>query len=164
MCSTIFTRELLNLHRGQGQDILWREHCRCPTEAQYKQMVSDKTGGLFRLAVSLMGVFCKDNAVPDFTQLIYLFGLYFQIRDDYVNIASAEYMKGKNYCEDLSEGKFSFPMIHCISHNSRDNRLLNILRQRTEDMEVKRYAVQVENEIDDVSATPLSLISDHLFI
>jgi geranylgeranyl diphosphate synthase type 3 len=27
----IFVQELLNLHRGQGQDILWREECKCPT-------------------------------------------------------------------------------------------------------------------------------------
>lgn len=27
----VFVQELLNLHRGQGQDILWREQCSCPT-------------------------------------------------------------------------------------------------------------------------------------
>ena len=32
---SIFVQELLNLHRGQGQDILWREQCKCPTEEQY---------------------------------------------------------------------------------------------------------------------------------
>jgi geranylgeranyl diphosphate synthase type 3 len=26
--------ELLNLHRGQGQDILWRDTLQCPTEEQ----------------------------------------------------------------------------------------------------------------------------------
>ena len=141
-CVSIFVKELLNLHRGQGQDILWRDQCKCPTEVEYKQMVSDKTGGLFRLAVSLMAVFAKDSSQPDFSTLIYLFGLYFQIRDDYMNVASAEYMKEKTFCEDLSEGKFSFPMIHCIRTNPGDKRLLNILRQRTEDVEVKRHAVQ----------------------
>ena len=43
-----------NTNSSSGQDILWREACRCPTEDQYKQMVIDKTGGLFRLAVGLM--------------------------------------------------------------------------------------------------------------
>ena len=52
----VFVRELLNLHRGQGQDILWRDQLRCPTEAEYTRMVLDKTGGLFRLAVGLMQV------------------------------------------------------------------------------------------------------------
>ena len=27
----IFVQELLNLHRGQGQDIYWREECNCPS-------------------------------------------------------------------------------------------------------------------------------------
>jgi geranylgeranyl diphosphate synthase type 3 len=27
----VFIQELLNLHRGQGQDILWRDNCDCPT-------------------------------------------------------------------------------------------------------------------------------------
>ena len=47
----VFVGEMLNLHRGQGHDILWREDGRCPTEEQYLNMVRDKTGGLFRLSV-----------------------------------------------------------------------------------------------------------------
>ena len=52
----VFVLELLNLHRGQGQDILWRDTVRCPTLEEYETMVLDKTGGLFRLAVGLMQV------------------------------------------------------------------------------------------------------------
>jgi hypothetical protein len=33
--------ELVNLHRGQGYDILWRDTSTCPTEAEYTQMVLD---------------------------------------------------------------------------------------------------------------------------
>jgi geranylgeranyl diphosphate synthase type 3 len=45
-------------------------------------------------------------------------------------------------CEDLTEGKFSFPVIHSIRSNPANLQLTNILRQRTTDDEVKRYAVQ----------------------
>jgi geranylgeranyl diphosphate synthase type 3 len=38
-CMQVFLGELLNLHRGQGQDIAWREASKCPTEEQYIQMV-----------------------------------------------------------------------------------------------------------------------------
>ena len=48
---SVFVEELLNLHRGQGQDIVWRDTQRVPTEEEYYSMVLDKTGGLFRLAV-----------------------------------------------------------------------------------------------------------------
>ena len=49
---SVFVEELLNLHRGQGQDIVWRDTQKVPSEKEYYSMVLDKTGGLFRLAVS----------------------------------------------------------------------------------------------------------------
>jgi geranylgeranyl diphosphate synthase type 3 len=51
---TIYTEELLNLHRGQGMDLFWRDTLTCPSEDDYLEMVGNKTGGLFRLAVKLM--------------------------------------------------------------------------------------------------------------
>jgi len=56
----IFIEELLNLHKGQGFDIYWRDNNQCPSEEEYKTMVMHKTGGLFRLAMRLMQVF-SDN-------------------------------------------------------------------------------------------------------
>lgn len=50
----IFGEELVELHRGQGLDLFWRDSFRCPTEAEYVSMVAQKTGGLFRLAIKLM--------------------------------------------------------------------------------------------------------------
>lgn len=35
-------------------------------------------------------------------------------------------MINKSFCEDLTEGKFSFPIIHSLQTNKNDNRLLNI--------------------------------------
>mmetsp|Transcript_26143 Transcript_26143/g.61294 ORF Transcript_26143/g.61294 Transcript_26143/m.61294 type:complete len:363 (-) Transcript_26143:337-1425(-) len=135
----VFVYELLNLHRGQGQDILWRDTVKCPTEDQYRAMVLDKTGGLFRLAVGLMAAF--SDCETDFTPLVNQLALYFQIRDDLINLASSDYMSSKSYCEDLTEGKFSFPIIHCILSRPEDTQLLNILKKRTENIDIKRHAV-----------------------
>ena len=41
----VFTRQLLELHQGQGLDIFWRDMYTCLTEEEYKAMVSQKTGG-----------------------------------------------------------------------------------------------------------------------
>ncbi|KAG7346350.1 polyprenyl synthetase [Nitzschia inconspicua] len=139
----VFVGELLNLHRGQGHDILWRDDVRCPTEDDYLKMVQDKTGGLFRLAVGLMQAFATQHQTTNFTSLVNNLALYFQIRDDYINLVDEEYMKSKSFCEDLTEGKFSFPIIHCIRSNPDDHRLLSILKKRTDDLDVKRYAQQV---------------------
>jgi geranylgeranyl diphosphate synthase type 3 len=137
----VFTEELLNLHRGQGQDILWRDRVRVPTEEQYKRMVLDKTGGLFRLAVGLMQAFSKNRT--DFRPFVDNLALYFQVRDDYMNIVSSVYMQNKSFAEDLTEGKFSFPIIHCIRANPADTKVLNILKQRTEDVGLKKFAVKL---------------------
>jgi len=142
----VFVSEMLNLHRGQGQDILWRDSGRCPTEDEYCDMVVDKTGGLFRLAVGIMQAFASEKAGEDFVPLVNKLGLYFQIRDDLVNLSSEEYMKEKSFCEDLTEGKFSFPIIHCILSDSTNTRLSSILKRRTEDLDVKRYAQTIIRE------------------
>jgi len=113
---------------------------KCPSEEQYLEMVKDKTGGLFRLAVGLMQAFATNNKDTDYAPLVDNLALYFQIRDDYINLADEEYMKSKSFCEDLTEGKFSFPIIHCIRSDPDDTRILSILKKKTEDNDVKRYA------------------------
>lgn len=48
----------------------------------------------------------------------------------------------KGYCEDLTEGKFSFPVIHAIRNSDSGNcEIINILKSRTEDNAVKAHAV-----------------------
>ncbi|XP_012266399.2 geranylgeranyl pyrophosphate synthase isoform X1 [Athalia rosae] len=135
----VYTEQLLELHRGQGMEIYWRDNYICPSEEEYREMTIRKTGGLFNLAVRLMQLFsdCKE----DFTPLAGILGLYFQIRDDYCNLCLQEYTENKSFCEDLSEGKFSFPIIHAIRTQPEDRQIMNILRHRTTDVEVKRYCV-----------------------
>ncbi|XP_035233350.1 geranylgeranyl pyrophosphate synthase-like isoform X2 [Stegodyphus dumicola] len=139
--TAVFTEQLLELHRGQGMEIYWRDNFLCPTEQEYKEMVKRKTGGLFGLGVQLMQLFSDNKS--DFTKIIGIMGLYFQIRDDYANLQSKEYTENKSYCEDLTEGKFSFPVIHSIRSNQDDPRIMNIIRQRTTDVEIKKYAVDL---------------------
>lgn len=41
---SVFVEEVLNLHRGQGWDIHWRDQGVCPNMSEYEDMVLDKTG------------------------------------------------------------------------------------------------------------------------
>ena len=68
-------------------------------------------------------------------------GLIFQVCDDYLNLSNPIYSKNKGLCEDLTEGKFSFPVIHSIRSQPHNLQLINILKQKTRDDEVKRYAI-----------------------
>ena len=84
----IYTEQLLELHRGQGFDIYWRDNYSCPNEEEYLSMIRRKTGGLFGLGVRLMQLFSEDKR--QFEYLTTLLGTYFQIRDDYANLKSAK--------------------------------------------------------------------------
>lgn len=102
----------------------------------------------------------------DMNPLMATLGLYFQIRDDYANLNLKEvsdsihtdwliilnmsiyfyftqYAENKSFCEDLTEGKFSFPVIHAIRSRPNDKQITNILHQKTKDVNVKRYCVSL---------------------
>ncbi|KAJ3326277.1 geranylgeranyl pyrophosphate synthetase [Boothiomyces sp. JEL0866] len=113
----IFTEELLNLHHGQGSEIHWRDNVTCPTEEEYLVMVSNKTGGLLRLAVKLMSLFSQET--KDYVRLVDILGIHFQIRDDYLNLSSTQYSDLKGFAEDLTEGKFSFPEKQAVQEIQR---------------------------------------------
>ncbi|KAK0535042.1 hypothetical protein OC835_002444 [Tilletia horrida] len=171
----LVVEEMINLHRGQGMDLFWRDSLICPTEGEYVEMVNNKTGGLFRIALKLMMTQSpvlaarkaaeSDEArgsqlplppLPDLIPLANVIGLLFQIRDDYMNLQSTQYASNKGFCEDLTEGKFSFPIIHSIrasaglnalggsGPNSKvgpNRQMLNVLKQRPTDEATKSYAV-----------------------
>jgi geranylgeranyl diphosphate synthase type 3 len=141
LAAQAFTEQLLELHRGQGMDIYWRDAGVCPSELQYKEMVKRKTGGLFGLAVRLMQLHSESK--QDFSRVLELLGLHFQIRDDYANLLSDEYAENKSFAEDITEGKFSFPIIHSIRTTPQNHEVINILRQRTNDITLKKHMISV---------------------
>ncbi|KAI0045522.1 terpenoid synthase [Auriscalpium vulgare] len=137
----IVTDELLNLHRGQGRDIFWRDSLQCPTEEEYISMVNGKTGGLYRLAVKLMMASASKNVDVDYVPLVNIFGIYFQIRDDYMNLQSTEYETNKGFAEDITEGKFSFPIVHGIRADPSNRQILNVLQKRPATPTLKHHAI-----------------------
>lgn len=81
---------------------------------------------------------CRDCA-----PLVSTIGLLFQILDDHLNLSpTSGYSSLKGICEDLTEGKFSFPVIHAIRADPSNQILINILKQKTSDEEVKKYALR----------------------
>ena len=141
-------------------DIYWRDNLICPTEEEYIEMVNNKTGGLLRLAVKLMQA-CSQSTTcfhlfvnannSNFVPLVNLIGILFQIRDDYQNLQDDIYAHNKGFCEDITEGKFSFPIIHAIRSHPEDRQLISndfaylanidILKQHTNSEELKMYCV-----------------------
>ncbi|KAK1569394.1 isoprenoid synthase domain-containing protein [Colletotrichum navitas] len=114
----VFLDEARLLHLGQSYDLYWTHNTLCPRVADYLEMVDMKTGGLFRTLTRMMTAESPvgGDKLPSGGLDLFscLFGRYFQIRDDYQNLASADYAKAKGFAEDLDEGKYSFALIHCI--------------------------------------------------
>jgi geranylgeranyl diphosphate synthase, type III len=102
--------------------------------------------------VGILQTFATDHCNDDFTKLVNDMAMYFQIRDDFINLADEEYMKSKSFCEDITEGKFSFPIVHAITHESH-TQLLSILKQRTSDDDIKRYAQSLMQDMGSLDYT-----------
>ena len=156
----IFEEEILNLHRGQGLELYWRDRCGLlpsflsPSEEEYISMVNNKTGGLLRMAIRLMQALSPIPTKTDYVPLANMLGILFQIRDDYMNLASTQYCKEKGFCEDLTEGKFSFPIIHGIlKRDLRSSRLREILLLKTDDVRLKVEACDIMRALGSLKYT-----------
>ncbi|KAI9367408.1 putative geranylgeranyl diphosphate synthase [Aspergillus egyptiacus] len=138
----IFIEELHNLYVGQSMDLYWTSNLICPSVNEYFQMVEHKTGGLFRLFGRLMALHSPIPVKADLVEFSNRLGRYFQTRDDYQNLVSTEYGKQKGFCEDLEEGKFSFPLIHLLQTTPDNYVLKNVWMQRR----VASTATQAQKE------------------
>ncbi|KAK6530346.1 hypothetical protein TWF694_003702 [Orbilia ellipsospora] len=128
----VFADELANLHLGQSLDLHWSFHVKCPTEAEYIKMIDGKTGGLFRMAGSLMRAEARRNRDLDIKYLLTLMCRFFQIRDDYQNLRCENYAAAKGDLSDLDERKYSFMLIHALNHiGNSSTQLSSLLRLRS---------------------------------
>lgn len=141
----VFNEEMINLHKGQGLDIYWRDSLPkiIPDEHMYFNMVMNKTGGLFRLTVRIMERLSAEKLSFTLIPFSNLLGIIYQLRDDYKNLLDQNMIANKGLGEDLSEGKLSFPIIHGLryakEHSSKF--LIETLKLRTSDISLKRKAI-----------------------
>lgn len=127
----ILLQDLERLYVGQSFDLNWKYTLHCPTEEEYLLMIDNKTGGMFRMLTGLIRAEKDSYPGVSFDALLILFGRFFQVRDDYMNLASEQYSDQKGFCEDFDEGKFSYPVVHCLQHSPQSrSQILGIFRQR----------------------------------
>ncbi|KFX89132.1 hypothetical protein O988_08748 [Pseudogymnoascus sp. VKM F-3808] len=129
----IFLEGLRSLAIGQSWDLNWKFNSYCPSIAEYMVMIDGKTGAMFRMLVNLMKSLSSLQTWPvaDFDRLIQLLGRWYQVRDDYQNLKDPEYTEQKGFCEDLDEGKLSYPVVlTCNSDPVARTIILGIFRRK----------------------------------
>ncbi|XP_018339613.1 PREDICTED: geranylgeranyl pyrophosphate synthase-like [Trachymyrmex septentrionalis] len=140
MAIKIFIEQSMEYYKGQGMDLYWKENFICPTEKDYNILASRKSSWLMKIMVKLLKLFSTYE--KDLLSLVDTMGLYRQIYDDYYNLRHNK-TNENSYCDDLTEGKMSFLIIHALRNNPDDKKIINILRQRSKNIEVKRYCIKI---------------------
>lgn len=144
----IYTQEMMNVHIGQGMDILWHRGQKYGiSEEEYLQMCAYKTGTLARLAARMGAVLGNGNAKQEkalgkFSETI---GVAFQIQDDILNLVGEEFSKGKGVGEDIHEGKRTIMVLYALNKaNEKDKkRLLEILNAHPSDEKTILEAIEI---------------------
>lgn len=107
-----YEKAALDYFRGTAVEIFWRDNFICPEESQYLSSAILKYSGLISLPAKLVQLCGQDTR--NFSKLTVLAATFYAISNDYSDFITTELSEGKSFCDDVTEGKFSFPMIHAI--------------------------------------------------
>ena len=109
-------KTILRLSKGQGIDIYISDKKEFITKNRYIEMIKNKTSSLLSLIPKLINS-CKE--IKNIDQIINLFedfGIFYQIRDDLINIYDIKYRKKKGFCSDLYEKKITYVILEAVSN------------------------------------------------
>ena len=81
-------------------DVYWSENNICPTNYEYLLMISLKTTALFKLISNLINEIINIDTT-ELKNYLNLFGNYFQILDDYINLTDSKYWQKKDIAQIL---------------------------------------------------------------
>jgi geranylgeranyl diphosphate synthase type I len=120
---------------GQALDVGWvRDDVYDVTEDDYLFMALGKTGYYSGVSPLKIGALIG-GATDDERRALEHFGknsaIAFQIQDDLLNIVGDETVTGKDFLNDILEGKRTLMVIHCLQNAAPDDRgrLIDLLRR-----------------------------------
>jgi geranylgeranyl pyrophosphate synthase len=128
------------IHEGQGMDIYYTQQKVIPSLAEYEKMMIYKTGYAFIMNLELLmdkatNVIMKKN-VEKFKNSLILFSLFFQIRDDYINLTDMDYWKTKGFCQDFDEEKISYLITYFKTINAEVN-VVEMMQDKSREGKIK---------------------------
>ena len=135
------------IHVGQGWDIYWHNQKNTlPSNAQYYQMVENKTSCLPRMTSRIIAELTgqDEETKAKIIRFVNMMGASFQIMDDVLAVDSDQYRRERgSYCEDIQEGKRTLMVIHSYYYGWKGDRLLEILNMKTSDEDLHKEAVLI---------------------
>jgi len=142
----LFSSDFKKVVEGQGIELEWEHNRKFDvSEAQYFDMIGKKTAALMGLSCetgALLGNAGKKEraALRKFGEGI---GVAFQIQDDVLNILGDFGKYQKEIGGDITEGKRTLMVSHCMRHAEKDERkkLLSILSAHTGSKEDINYVI-----------------------
>jgi geranylgeranyl diphosphate synthase type 3 len=112
-------------------DIYYTQYKIIPNINDYNKMMEYKTGMLFFSILDLLMENTKNIIVrkkyDELRKCLYNFTLFFQIRDDYINLTDPIYWKERGFCQDFDEQKISYLITYCTNNKLNDHELINNL-------------------------------------
>jgi geranylgeranyl pyrophosphate synthase len=146
----IYAQEMINIAYGQGADVYWHKgKMRDISVEKYLQMAAYKTGTLARMSAKIGAKLAGANnnlvkLVGDFSESI---AVAFQIQDDILNLQE---MVGKEFGEDIKEGKQSLMVIRALQQLpiKESKRLIVLLDKHTDDPVLIKEAIDIIKSTD----------------
>lgn len=112
-------------------DIYYTQNKIIPTLHDYNKMMEYKTGMLFFTVLDLLMEKTKNIVIKkkydELRLCLYNFSLFFQIRDDYINLTDPAYWKERGFCQDFDEQKISYLTTYCTNNQMDNYELINQL-------------------------------------
>jgi geranylgeranyl diphosphate synthase type 3 len=132
------------LHIGQGMDIYYTQKKIVPLLEDYENMIQYKTGWAFIIIFELLlkknkNVFITKNS-ENIKKSLLVFGLFFQIRDDYINLTDVNYWKEKGFCQDFDEEKISYLLSYYNTMTNKEhtvNDIINMMKDKSNESKIK---------------------------
>jgi len=138
---------------GQGIEISWIQSEKFDvSEEEYLQMIGGKTSALIGLSCELGALFGNGTHNSNFREFGENIGAAFQIHDDILNVTGDFEKYKKEIGGDISEGKRTLMVVHCLKNASEDDkqRLISILKSHSKDKKDIDEAIALLNKYDSI--------------
>jgi geranylgeranyl pyrophosphate synthase len=141
---------LYYIHEGQGMDIYYTQKKVIPSLEEYTRMMVYKTGYVFLINLELLmdkskNVIVKKN-FETLKNVLVQFSIFFQIRDDYINLTDLNYWREKGFCQDFDEEKISYLITYFKTINYAN--VVEMMKDKTK--EKSQVAVDWSRYVDEV--------------